>query len=236
MNGNNVEEKIWNYFKSKNLTDAGVAGLMGNLYAESGLKPTNLQGSYEKKLDYTDDGYTADVDSGAYNNFVRDSAGYGLAQWTYWSRKQALLAYATNSGKSIGDLEMQLNFLYKELSEGYKSVLSTLKTTSSVREASDSVLLKFERPADQSVAAQERRAGYGQTYYNKYVENKEDKDMAVEKDNTPAAWAKEAVEWAIKNGIMFGDDRGDYQLNKSCTRQEMLVFLDRLYKLVMKEV
>ena len=32
--------------------------------------------------------YTAAVDNGSYKNFVNDSAGYGLAQWTYSSRKQ----------------------------------------------------------------------------------------------------------------------------------------------------
>lgn len=31
--------KIWNYFKAKGLSDYGIAGLMGNLYAESGLSP-----------------------------------------------------------------------------------------------------------------------------------------------------------------------------------------------------
>ena len=82
-----TEEKIWSYLKEQGLSDAGAAGLMGNLYAESGLSPTNLQNTYEKKLGYTDVTYTAAVDSGAYTNFVRDSAGYGLAQWTYWSRK-----------------------------------------------------------------------------------------------------------------------------------------------------
>lgn len=85
--GTSVEQQIWNYFKSKGMTDAGVAGLMGNLYAESALNPTNLQNSYEKKLGYTDAEYTFAVDNGLYNNFVKDSAGYGLAQWTYWSRK-----------------------------------------------------------------------------------------------------------------------------------------------------
>jgi hypothetical protein len=36
------EELIWQYLKAQGLTDAGTAGLMGNLYAESGLRPTNL--------------------------------------------------------------------------------------------------------------------------------------------------------------------------------------------------
>ena len=37
------EKTIWEYLKAQGLTDAGVAGLMGNLYAESGLRPNNLQ-------------------------------------------------------------------------------------------------------------------------------------------------------------------------------------------------
>ena len=161
---------IWDYFKVKGLNDFGIAGLMGNLYAESGLKPTNLQNTYEKKLGYTDAEYTAAVDQGKYTNFVKDSAGYGLAQWTYWSRKQNLLDFAQSKNKSIGDLTMQLDFLYKELSEGYKnSVLKVLCEAKSVLEASNSVLLKFERPADQSETVQNKRASYGQTYYDKYA-------------------------------------------------------------------
>ena len=38
----------------------------------------------------------------------------------------------------------------QELNAGYKSLLNTLKTTNSVQEASNGVLLQFERPADQS--------------------------------------------------------------------------------------
>ena len=72
-------------------------------------------------------------------------------------------------GVSIGDLEAQLGFLYKELSESYPSVLATLKTATSVRAASDKVLTDFERPADQSEAVKIKRAGYGQTYYDKYA-------------------------------------------------------------------
>ena len=146
------EQIIWQYLKAQGLSDAGVAGLMGNLYAESGLKSTNLQNTYEKKLGYTDDTYTAAVDNGKYKNFVKDSAGYGLAQWTYWSRKENLLNFAKKNNKSIGDLNMQLDFLMTELSSNYKNLLQTLKTTTSVKDASNGVLLQFERPADQSLS------------------------------------------------------------------------------------
>ncbi len=172
LSGKNNEEKIWNYLLGKIGNEFGVAGLMGNLYAESALNPNNLQNSYEKKLGFSDAAYTEAVDSGSYSNFVKDSAGYGLAQWTYWSRKQGLLNYAKIQKKSIGDLEMQLGFLFSELSMSYPSILSALKNAASVREASDIVLVKYEAPADQGNAMQMKRASYGQGYYNKYAKKK----------------------------------------------------------------
>lgn len=150
LTGNSIEEKIYNFLYGRIKNAFGVSGLMGNLYAESGLVPTNLQNSFEKKLGYTDDTYTTSVDNGDYTNFVHDSAGYGLAQWTYWSRKENLLFFVRSRNQSIGDLESQLEFLYQELSTGYKAVLTKLKAAKSVREASDIVLTQYERPADQS--------------------------------------------------------------------------------------
>lgn len=74
-----MDKQIWDFLKSKGLSDCAAAGVMGNLYAESGLSPCNLQNVYEKKLGMTDAQYTAAVDNGSYTGFVNDSAGYGLA-------------------------------------------------------------------------------------------------------------------------------------------------------------
>lgn len=169
LTGKTIEEQIWNYLAAAGLTDCGVAGLMGNLQAESGLAPTNLQNAYEAKLGYTDATYTAAVDSGAYTNFAKDSAGYGLAQWTYSTRKAALLAYAKAAGKSVGDLETQLAFLLQELQKSFPAVLSALKTAKTIQAASDSVLLNFERPADTSQTVKDRRVQFGQTFYDKFA-------------------------------------------------------------------
>lgn len=166
--GSATERTIWNYFIVKGMSPAGVAGLMGNLYAESGLNPQNLQNTYEKRLGFTDAEYTAAVDSGSYSNFVRDSAGYGLAQWTYWSRKEAMLNYAKKTGESIGDLMMQLDFMYEEL-KGYAAVFQVLRTARTVKEASDIVLTKYERPADMSNTVKTKRASIGQAYYDYYT-------------------------------------------------------------------
>ena len=57
------DKTIWEFLKSQGLNDYGAAGLMGNLYAESGLSPTNLQNTYNNKFGMTDDEYTAAVDA-----------------------------------------------------------------------------------------------------------------------------------------------------------------------------
>lgn len=163
-----IETTIWKSLRNAGYTQAGTAGMMGNLYAESGLKPTNLQNTFEKKLGYTDDSYTKAIDNGSYKKFVNDSAGYGLAQWTYKTRKQGLLNFAKDQGKSIGDAGMQTQYLIKEL-KGYKGVDSALRSASDVTAASTKVLTGFEKPANQGASVQAKRASYSQKYYDKFT-------------------------------------------------------------------
>ena len=165
--GNN-EKAIWNFLIGKGLNAYAAAGIMGNIYAESAFNPRNLQNSYEKKIGLTDEEYTAAVDAGTYTNFAKDCAGYGLAQWTYHTRKQGLLSKAKAAGKSVGDLNIQLSFLWEEL-QGYKKVMQQLKAAGSVAEAASAFMIGFERPADQSATAQKKRASYGQKYFDKYA-------------------------------------------------------------------
>lgn len=170
---------IWDFLKKEGFSDFGVAGLMGNLDAESALRPNNLQDTYSRSLGLSDAEYTAKVDNGTYTNFVRDSAGYGLAQWTYWSRKENLLNYAKSKKKSIGDLEMQLEFLVQELKISYKnSVYNILVNATTVQQASDVVLMNFERPAN-AAAQKSKRAAMGQVYYDKYAKGVENTTMAT---------------------------------------------------------
>ena len=181
LKGSTVQEQIWNYLKSKGLSNHGVAGLMGNLEAESDLNPKNLENLCEKRLREagkpycTDEAYTAAVDRGEIGReeFLHPlpgkQYGYGVAQWTSSGRKAGLYDMAKSRGVSIGDLEMQLDFLMQEISTSYKSVLAKLKTARSVRAASDAVLIDFERPSDQGEAVQRKRAEYGQKYYDKFV-------------------------------------------------------------------
>ena len=168
----NYEEYIWNYFSGKIGNDYGVAGLMGNLYHESALKPNNLQNSFESSLGYTDTTYTEAVDNGSYSEskFVNDGAGYGLAQWTFSTRKQGLYSMWKSGGySSIGSIELACDYLWHELQNSYSGVLEILKTATNVRTASDKVLHDFESPLDQSTSVEVKRYEKSVYYYNKYA-------------------------------------------------------------------
>lgn len=168
--GSAADKKMFHdYFMSKIGNEYGVAGLWGNIYAESGGRSNNLQNTAETKLMVTDAQYTESVDNDSYKNFAGDGFGYGLAQWTAKSRKQGLLNYTRAYSKSIGDYATQMEYLFKELSDGYSNVLSTLKSATSVQEASDAVLTKFEKPANQDENVKTKRANYAKQFYELFV-------------------------------------------------------------------
>lgn len=167
LEGRNTEEKIWNYLKAWLGNEFAVAGIMGNLRAESNFKTNNLQNSFEQKMGFTDDTYTVAVDEDVYQNFVHDGAGYGLAQWTFWSRKEGLLNEAKKRQVSISDLELQLDYLEFEMSSK-KDLMSGLRGAISVRQAAEVVLKQYEKPADQSKAVVNKRTNYGKEIYDRY--------------------------------------------------------------------
>lgn len=165
---------IWNYFLSKlNNNEFGVSGLMGNLKAESGLIPYRLQGDFTNGYQ-TSKNYTAKVDSGEISKYdfmhnAPNGGGYGLAQWTFYTRKENLYNMWKNGNySSIGCIELACDFLWYELSQGYTSVLEVLKNATSIKEASDYVLHNFERPADQSASVEAVRESLGKSIYNTY--------------------------------------------------------------------
>lgn len=170
--GSTNAQRIWNFCIAKGLTPYGAAGLMGNIDAESALISINLQDSCQGRLKCNDETYVALVDSGVYTKeqFVYDQAGFGLCQWTYWTRKKALYEYAKSTGRSIGDLEMQLEYLFIELQKSFSKVLNVLKTATSVMEASNIVLMEFECPYN-AESHKIKRASFGQKYYALFVTN-----------------------------------------------------------------
>ena len=49
-------------------------------------------------------------------------------------------------------------------------------------------------------------------------------------DNTPSPWAQEAVDWALANRFLVGDDTGNFRLHAAPTREELVAILHRITK------
>ena len=170
VTGNTNEILIYRYLKDTlGFNTAAACGIMVNIYSESSYKPTNLQNTYEKPLGHTDESYTRAVDNGTYTNFVRDTAGYGLCQWTFWSRKQGLLDRARTRGVSIGNLEMQLEYMYSEMSSAVKRYLKNVPNTEQgAYDAAHYFCTYYEKPANTEKAAVIRGNLAQNTYWPEY--------------------------------------------------------------------
>ena len=147
MSAGNIYDKL----RAAGMSHAGACAMLGNMEAESSLRPDNLQNSYEKKLGFVEGLYTAAVDNGSYKSFAADSAGYGLCQWTYGPRKRNLLSFAESRGVSIGDENMQLDFAVQELKSEYIGLWSFLCCTEDIYTATERICEEFERPAVNNV-------------------------------------------------------------------------------------
>ena len=122
LEGNDNAEKIWNFFKSRGLTDEQTAGIMGSLWGESNHFQPDL------------------VEAG-------NGIGYGIAQWSF-GRRTNLENYAKEKGKPVSDLGVQLNFLWQELEGPENRALNMVKSASTVREATIAWTNGFERPRE----------------------------------------------------------------------------------------
>lgn len=152
---------IYNALRKAGMTYAGAIGTIGNLQGEtSDFDPMSCETSYLNRFKLTDAEYTRRADNGEaiYNGkyFEKDSAGYGIAQWTYYMRKRNLLNYAKSLGKSVGDLDVQIAFMIKEMQTQYTSVWKVVSTTTDYTKAVKICVTDYEKPANQQSAIEVR--------------------------------------------------------------------------------
>lgn len=182
---NDDAARIWKFLISNGMTDEGAAGMMGNLFAESGLKAMRLEDLCKQRYKerrgkvYTDSTYMAFVDDGTISReeFLRPMGlkyAWGLAQWTTPSRKAGLYDLCKQRGVSIADLQTQLDYLMYELENSYVSLLTTLKSTHDILAASNAVLTKFEQPADTGAAVRQIRYSYAKQVYDAFHQGGDD--------------------------------------------------------------
>lgn len=157
------EQMIYNQLVDSGLSPAGACGLMGNMKAESAMRSNNVQDGMTKM---SDEVYTASVDDGSYKNFIRDAVGYGLCQWTYYTRKQELLAFAKARKASIGDETMQVEFCIKELKQHYAGLWKFLCQVSDIYTAASRVCKEYEQPAINNI---DIRARFAQEFFDRFA-------------------------------------------------------------------
>lgn len=130
--GSGDGKKIWDFLAKAGYSAEGIAGILGNLHEESGFR----SGAIENDGGTTNEDLVRQI-TASKEAFLADARGFGLAQWTDKGRKSALWDFAQSKGTSVADFQTQLEFLLKELQEGYKGTSDALKGQISVDKASE---------------------------------------------------------------------------------------------------
>ena len=102
FSGNTNSEIVWNFLRSKGLSESCAAAIIGNLMQESGenIDPGIVEGG--------------------------TGIGYGIAQWSFGRRTQ-LENYAVTMNKDVSSIELQLEFLWTEIDPAADHTYSDLQ-------------------------------------------------------------------------------------------------------------
>lgn len=130
------------------MSPVGACAMLGNMMAESSLKANIAQ---RGMTNLTDEAYTDRFDKYP-DACYRDGVGYGLCQWTFWSRKQGLWELAFSRGVSVGDEELQVEYAVNELKADYPGLWQHLCNITDLYTATERICKEFERPAVNNIA------------------------------------------------------------------------------------
>ena len=162
-----VPETIFSRVRDAGFTIEAACALLAQIQKESLFKPENLEDSRNNSLGMTDWQYVNAVDNGTYTNFVNDAAGFGLAQWTFKTRKQNFINYFRQRGKSIADLETQISFLIWEMKACYGGIWNKCLSSHDLKDLTWVLLDTWENPAEKLDNMVERYS-YAQEWYRKF--------------------------------------------------------------------
>ena len=150
--GDTIEEKVWLALLDAGYSEIAAAGVMGNIYGESGFNSAAIEGG--------------------------SGEGHGLCQWSF-GRKEQLFAFAAARGVDWTDEDLQVEFLLAELTpgggadghanyqfSGFESYKTQWENATNIEDATTAFCAGFERP---SVPRNEARIEAAQKYYDMYA-------------------------------------------------------------------
>lgn len=155
------ELSVLQAFVAAGMTPVGACAMGGNIQAESGFKSNIAQRGMTK---LSDEEYTKAADDGTID-FAHDAVGYGLCQWTYWSRKDNLMQFAKDYDKSVGDKSLQIDFCIAELKQMYPLLWRYLCETQDITAMTDRICREYEKPAVNNTSV---RTMYANQLYMQY--------------------------------------------------------------------
>jgi len=134
---------LWKWLIGQGLSEAGAAGVMGNLNQESTLDPSLEESG---------------------------GTGIGLVQWSF-GRADALRNFAQSKGKPWQDLNTQLEFLLSEINSDstWSSMWQQLKTIQDVDAATALFHDTFEKSADRERGIYNERPADAHNFYNNFA-------------------------------------------------------------------
>ena len=159
------KQTIWNYLKTHtSLSDEAIAGIMGNMEAESNCEACRVQGDFTSDRRVSKQ-YAQQVNSGMLPNWHTDSKGWGLCQWTFYSRKDNLRKTCQSYGVGIEDENAQLAFMLAEMQMEFGNMWNRLLITHDIAEAAALMCREYERPAVLNITDRTR---FGQQIYAQF--------------------------------------------------------------------
>jgi hypothetical protein len=147
----------------------GAAGIVGNVYAESGVLPNRIEGSRPgtpmRSLDFARHPRSFSATDMMNRSVQRRTGprlpGVGLARWTSGARRSGLF-HRVDGGRNLGvsildNMDAQVAYLVEEL-RGYAALNASLHSAGvTVDGACDDFVYIFERPATVILDAHHKR-------------------------------------------------------------------------------
>lgn len=139
-----------NLKKVSGVTEAGIAGYLGNMEVESGFNPKSIESS-------------ATYDEAKAMNQSLSGYAFGLNQWDS-ARRVALLTYAKSQNKQWSDSSLQLDFALNHDGSNSDLLKQGLKMTD-VNQATEFLRAKWERGGQGTTT---KRQAFARNWYAKF--------------------------------------------------------------------
>lgn len=169
------KQQIFDTLCSFGFTYEARISMMANWEEESNNESMRLQGDFSSFRTLSK-AYASKVESRAISRqqFAYDNKGWGIAQFTLGSRKLALYDFWQSYGGSIGDLQMQLDFVLFELKTGFANLYKELCTSHNLQQLVKDILYIYENP-EEKISNYNRRMNHAYALKAEFPEKPEQK-------------------------------------------------------------